>query len=247
LPVAIQLIDIVGSESSWSYKLRLISSLTFLTLESLTLIGARHATTRALRSPIYAARLLSSCLALVTRWWPPGVSPPEGGVPMSPTRSEFPADLLAGEPSFPRPASRKRPARVLITFCLGIAATLAWQSYGDRARGIIANLSPQLGWLAPQAALAQAAAATTAAVAATPSVDQQEFKAISLNLAAVRQRVDQLAAQVAAGQEQVTRDFTMKLQAAEQDILGKLPAALQQPAAAPARRSAVSSPAAPSR
>jgi hypothetical protein len=158
---------------------------------------------------------------------------------MSPTRSEFPADLLAGEPSFPRPASRKRPVRFLITFCLGIAATLAWQSYGDRARGIIANLSPQLGWLAPQAALAQTAAGATAA--ATPSVDQQEFKAISLNLAAVRQRVDQLAAQVAAGQEQVTRDFTMKLQAAEQDILGKLPATTQ-PAAAPARRPAAPAP-----
>jgi hypothetical protein len=158
---------------------------------------------------------------------------------MSPTRSEFPADLLAGEPSFPRPASRKRPARVLITFCLGIVATLAWQSYGDRARGIIANLSPQLGWLAPQAALAQTAAAAT--TVPTPPVDQQEFKAISLNLAAVRQRVDQLAAQVTAGQEQVTRDFTMKLQAAEQDILGKLPATAQ-PTVAPARRPAVPAP-----
>jgi hypothetical protein len=125
---------------------------------------------------------------------------------------------------------------LLITFCLGIAATLAWQSYGDTARGIIANLSPQLGWLAPQPALAQTDGATTAA--ATASVDQQEFKAISLNLAAVRQRVDQLAAQVAAGQEQVTRDFTMKLQAAEQDILGKLAGPPpQQPAAA--RRPAV--------
>jgi hypothetical protein len=160
---------------------------------------------------------------------------------MSPTRSEFPADLLASEPSFPRPASRKRSARFLIAFCLGIAATLAWQSYGDRARGIIANLSPQLGWLAPQAALAQTATATT--TAATPSVDQQEFRAMSLNLATVRQRVDQLAAQVAAGQEQVTRDFTMKLQAAEQDIVGKLPAALPQPAAAAsARRPAVPAP-----
>lgn len=164
---------------------------------------------------------------------------------MSPTRSEFPADLLAGEPSFPRPASRKRPARFLITFCLGIAATLAWQSYGDRARGIVAKLSPQLGWLAPQAALAQTAAATP--TAPTPPVDQQEFKAISLNLAAVRQRVDQLAAQVTAGQEQVTRDFTMKLQAAEQDILGKLPATGQQPAAASARRTAAPSQAAPLR
>jgi hypothetical protein len=162
---------------------------------------------------------------------------------MNPTRSEFPDDLLAGEPSFPRPASRRRPVRVLITFCLGIAATLAWQSYGDRARGTLANLSPQLGWLAPQAALAQTAGAATAA--ATPAVDQQEFKAMSLNIAAVRQRVDQLSAQLAAGQEQVTRDFTMKLQAAEQDILGKIPAPPQQAAAAPARKPAVPVPSPP--
>jgi len=151
------------------------------------------------------------------------------------SRPEFPVDLLPGEPSFPRPASRKRPLRLLFTFCFGIAATLAWQSYGDRARGMIANLSPQLGWLAPQAALASTAAATTA----PPSADRQDFMAMSLNLAAVRQRIDQIAAQLAAGQEQVTRDFTMKLQAAEQDILGKIPAPPQQTAAAPARRPAV--------
>jgi hypothetical protein len=161
---------------------------------------------------------------------------------MSPTRSEFPAELLAGEPSFTRTAPPKRPARLLITFCLGVAATLAWQSYGDTARGIIANLSPQLGWLAPQPALAQTDGAAT--TAATPFVDQQEFKAMSLNLAAVRQRIDQLAVQVAAGQEQVKHDFTMKLQAAEQDILGKIPGPppAQQPAAAPARRPAVPAP-----
>ena len=153
------------------------------------------------------------------------------------SRPEFPVDLLPGEPSFPRPASRKRPARLLFTFCLGIAATLAWQSYGDRARGTIANLSPQLGWLAPQAALASTAGATTTAM--PPSADRQNFMAMSLNLAAVRQRIDQLAGQLAAGQEQVTRDFTMKLQAAEQDILGKIPAPPQQTAAAPARRPAV--------
>src|SRR6266852_3818707 len=66
-------------------------------------------------------------------------------------------------------------ARFLITFCVGVAATLAWQSYGDAAREMIANASPQLGWLAPQAApvaqnapdtIAPAAAAAPAASAA---------------------------------------------------------------------------------
>ncbi len=155
-------------------------------------------------------------------------------MPMSSTRSEFPADLLAGEPSVARPLRRNRPSRFLITFCIGIAATLAWQSYGDAAREIIASASPQLGWLAPQAAVAQTAPATIAA--ATASLDQQELKAMSLSLAAVRQRVDQLAAQVAAGQEQMTRDFTTKLHAAEQDILDKISAPAPQPAATPARK-----------
>ena len=153
-------------------------------------------------------------------------------MPMSSTRTEFPADLLAGERSVDRPLPRKRPLRFLFAFCIGVAATLAWQSYGDAAREIIASSYPQLGWLAPQAAAAQAAPTTIAA--ATASLDQHELKAVSLGLAAVRQRVDQLAAQVAAGQEQMTRDFTAKLHAVEQDILDKISA--PQPAAAPARK-----------
>lgn len=164
---------------------------------------------------------------------------------MSPTRSEFPAELLAGEPSVPPPAPRRRRGRLLTAFCVGVAATLAWQSYGDAAREIIANSSPQLSWLAPQSAVAQTAGATTEAVAT--ALDPQELKVMSLGLAAVRQRVDQLAAQIAAGQEQMTRDFTMKLQAAEQDILEKVSTPPPQPAAAPARRPAPPAPAAPPR
>ena len=120
--------------------------------------------------------------------------------------------------------------RFLITFCVGVAAALAWQSYGDAAREMIASSYPQLGWLAPQAAVAQTVPDPSAA--ATPSLDGQEFKAISLNLAAVRQRVDQLA----AVQELMTRDFTTKLQAAEQEILDKISVPPPQPAAAPARK-----------
>jgi hypothetical protein len=151
---------------------------------------------------------------------------------MSAARSEFPADLLAGEPSVVRLRPRRRPLRFLIAVGIGVAATLAWQSYGDAAREIIAISYPQLGWLAPQAAAAQAAPTTIAA--ATAALDQQDLKAVSLGLAAIRQRVDQLAAQVTAGQEQMTRDFTAKLHAVEQDILDKISA--PQPAAAPARK-----------
>jgi hypothetical protein len=63
------------------------------------------------------------------------------------------------------------PTGFLITFCIGIAATLGWQSYGDAAREMIASSYPQLGWVAPQPASA-------------PS-DQQQLNAMSLD--AVRQ------------------------------------------------------------
>ncbi len=70
----------------------------------------------------------------------------------------------------------------------------------------------------------------------TSSPDPQELKAISADLAAVSQKVDQLAAHVAAGQEQMTRDFATKLQAAEQDILDKISVPPPQPPAAPVRK-----------
>ena len=134
-------------------------------------------------------------------------------------------------------------SRFLITFCIGVAATLAWQSHGDVVREMIASSHPQLGWLAPQAA------------PNAPSPDLQQLKAMSTDIAAVRQSVDQLAAQFVAGQEHMMRDITkqhaaqqellesiLKLHAAEQDILenilDKIPAPALRPAAGPARKPA---------
>ena len=124
--------------------------------------------------------------------------------------------------------------RLLITFCIGVVVTLAWQSYGDAAREMIANSSPQLSWLAPRAAVAQNAPDTVAPT--TSSTDPKQLKAMSADLAAVRQQLDQLAAQMAAGQEQMVRDFAAKLEAAEQDILATMPS--PQPAVAPVRKPA---------
>jgi hypothetical protein len=182
---------------------------------------------------------------------------------LSPTQSEFsegsplvkpsvevpaigPADLKndrlpSGRPSLGRRAPLAL-ARFLITFCIGVAATLAWQSYGDAAREMIANSSPQLGWLAPQAApVGQTAPDMIAqAMPAAPSPDQQQLNPVSpdqqqlnptsLDLDAVRQSVDRIATsqeqitrtvdQLAAGQEQLTREIT-KLQAINQYILYK--------------------------
>ena len=144
--------------------------------------------------------------------------------------------------------------RFLITLAIGVGGTLAWQAYGDDSRQLLANAYPQqLGWIAPQPTTtalapqnAPAAPASDAPVA--PAIDQQQLKSLSLNLAAVRQSVEQLATQVAAGQQQMSGDIA-KLQASEQDILAKIAAPPPRPAAprkpAPPPQAAVAPPAAP--
>jgi hypothetical protein len=157
-------------------------------------------------------------------------------------------------PDRPSPGGRtsRRLARFLVTACIGVAATLAWQSYGGTARQMIAGAAPQLSWLlsppamnppsgreigveqpsppavqasAPQAASTQAGAVAPTVTAAStapsaPSPELQELETMAHDLAAVQQTVEQLA----AGQEQMTRDIA-KLQSAEQEIRRRIPAA----------------------
>jgi hypothetical protein len=159
-----------------------------------------------------------------------------------------PASLKIDQPQSERPRLGKRVllAFGLITFCIGVAATLAWQSRSDVAREAIVSALPQLGWLAPQAApvTQNTPDVFVPAASAAPSPDQQQPTAMPLDLDAVRQSVDQIAAgqeqmtrsveriatsqeqiartvsQLIAGQEQLTREVT-KLQAIEQYILYK--------------------------
>jgi hypothetical protein len=120
----------------------------------------------------------------------------------------------------------------LVAFCFGVLATLAWQSHSDAARGMIANLSPRLSWLGPSPA------PLGAATPAAPSSGQEELKTISSGLAEVRQRVEEIAAQLAAVQQQMTRDISNKLEAVEQNIFDKLSAPPPRSAAAQPRKSA---------
>jgi hypothetical protein len=90
---------------------------------------------------------------------------------------------------------------------MGVATTLAWQSYGDAAREMIASSYPQLGWLAPQSALAETAPEMTSPKPPVSTSDSLELKSTLVNLAAVRQSVDQLAAQFVASQQQVASDI----------------------------------------
>jgi hypothetical protein len=111
--------------------------------------------------------------------------------------------FLNGQPSLRKRAPRAL-SRFLIPFCTGVAATSAWWSYGDAVRQVIASWYPQLGWLAPQAGpvTQNAQDMITFVAPATPPFDQQ-LNAMSLDLTAVRQSTDRIA----AGQEQITRSI----------------------------------------
>jgi hypothetical protein len=121
-------------------------------------------------------------------------------------RSTAPEDDLRSDR---QPPVRKRAwrdlARFLMMFCIGVAATLAWLSYGNAARQTIANSYPQLGWLAPRDAVtAQNAPAMIAlTAAAAPNPDQPQLDATLGDLHAIRLSLDQIA----AGQELITRSI----------------------------------------
>jgi hypothetical protein len=59
-------------------------------------------------------------------------------------------DVSAGNPIFERPSRARRTWRAFIRYVVaigvGVAATLAWQSYGEATKQIIAIRAPQLGW-----------------------------------------------------------------------------------------------------
>jgi hypothetical protein len=127
-----------------------------------------------------------------------------------------------------RPSRRKRVllamTRFTITFCIGIAATLAWLPYGDAAREMIASSSPQLGWLAPPPAPAAQAAPGPHQRGAGP-VDTR-----SADLDAVRERIDRIAtgqdrmariiSDLTASQERIAQEIA-KLREVEQYLLYK--------------------------
>jgi hypothetical protein len=109
---------------------------------------------------------------------------------------------------------------------------LAWQSYGEETKKMIANFYPQLGWLEPQTVGVGTNGETRSRIApATTSESQELLKSILVNLATVRQSVEQLA----ASQQQMASDIA-KLKAAQPNIVGTISSdPPSQPAAAPAR------------
>jgi hypothetical protein len=87
--------------------------------------------------------------------------------------AEFRNDPLLGEkPPLGRRATRA-VIRFLIAVCVGIAGSLAWQSYGGVAREMIANRVPQLAWISSRPVTSQAPgpAAATGQAASAPAFE----------------------------------------------------------------------------
>jgi hypothetical protein len=148
-------------------------------------------------------------------------------------------------------------ARYLVAFCIGVAATSAWQSYGEATKQIIATRAPELGWspeakqmiaswvqrlgwtkppagpenTAVQAApVAQTAPETVAPKApAAPSLDPEQVHQIALDVAGLRQNVEQLS----ASQDQMAREMRLEMARLETDLVNIL---LKIPEPPPQRR-----------
>src|SRR5215469_15530883 len=153
--------------------------------------------------------------------------------------------LLAIESEMKRLGSRGGIAGYLVAICIGVAATLAWQSYGEVPKQIIAAKAPELGWsretkqmiaswvqhfgwtkppAGPESAAVQPSmpkmqvetmpAAVVPKAPAAPSIDTEQVHQIAVDLAALGQTVDQLA----ASQDQMVHQIDT-LQTSNQEIL----------------------------
>jgi hypothetical protein len=153
--------------------------------------------------------------------------------------------LVAIESEMKRRGSRGF-VRYLVAICIGVAATLAWQSYGDAAKQIIATRAPELGWspdakqmiaswtlgwTKPPAGSEKQALPVAQIAPSAPSIDAEKVQQLTQSLAVLRQTVEQLA----AGQDQMTRVIG-RLESAVTELIVKIPEPPPQPPAAPARK-----------
>ena len=138
------------------------------------------------------------------------------------------------ENRMPRRSSRGF-ARYLVAILIGVSATLAWQSYGDVAKQIIATSAPglgssseakqmiansiqQLGWTKPPAGSEQQALPVAQTAPTAPAIEPAQVQQMAQDLATLRQTVEQLA----AGLDGVTRELG-KLEAADWRSLRRSP------------------------
>jgi hypothetical protein len=163
-----------------------------------------------------------------------------------------PTQLPAASQTTDRPSRSKGSggfARYLLAICIGVAGTLAWQSYGDATKQIIATRAPELGW-SPQAkqmiaswteqlgwtkrpAGPETAPETGASISKEPAMPSlQQVQEIHADIAGARQALEQelthmreAVMQVVANQELIVREIA--------DLQATPP---PQPPAAPERK-----------
>jgi hypothetical protein len=176
---------------------------------------------------------------------------------MSATTSATQSEFSIGEPITDNPVRVGRASRgfvrYMLAICIGVAATLAWQSYGQATKQIIATRAPelawspeakqtiaslvgQLGWTKPadpanSAARPDMPEATQAADAAQTAPNPQQVHQIALDLAALRQTVEQ----VAASQTKIAGEIN-NLLVTDMEIFLKIPTPPQPPPAASSRK-----------
>jgi outer membrane murein-binding lipoprotein Lpp len=173
-----------------------------------------------------------------------------------------------GRPLIDRPSHTRRASRALLRYLvailIGVAGTLAWQSYGEAAKQLVAVNAPQLGWSpetqqmiagwVQELGLTKPPAAAENTALPTVAVDTPQSAAVpqtapaappqapaAPSLAQVQQMAADLATlhqtvdQLTAGRDQMARDIA-NLQAANDAILQKISAPPPQIAAPPERK-----------
>jgi hypothetical protein len=133
-----------------------------------------------------------------------------------------PADLKNDQSSNRRSSVGKRAplafTRHLVTFFIGVAAAVAWQTYGDAARHLIA-----LAAASPDQQLN----------AVPPDLDllRRSIDALATGITTTQEQIARSVDQLVAGQEQMTHEIA-KLQAVEQYVLYKKSDSPMRPAPA---------------
>jgi hypothetical protein len=167
------------------------------------------------------------------------------------TLERKPNDRFGAIENHTKKRSSRGFTRYLLAICIGVAATLAWQSYGEAAKQMfaarapelgwspetkqmIANWVEQLGWTKPRESTAVGSSATEtpqaapvtqtapAAVAPSAPVAPSTDPAEVHQIAMDLAALRQAVAQITAGQDQMAREIA-RLQAANQQILAKIP------------------------
>jgi hypothetical protein len=140
------------------------------------------------------------------------------------------------KPSLPRRRARGF-ARYLFAVCIGVAATLAWQSYSEVAKQMAVSWAGQNGWSLPWLSYSEAdqrnrpTPSAEQAIARTVSSLERQLSAIAVSLAAMQQKIEQLD----AAQAQTARDIT-ELHAVDEEIRHQISPPPPRPAAAPASK-----------